>query len=135
MGFGKRWIKRCVMCTSVSVLVNGFVRGEFKMERLLRQGSSLLPLLFYLVVKFLPILVNQYEDNQWLQNMYIQRVMDITNIIQYSENTILFLGQSVNLEGKLRKCLFIFSNIKELHIDLRKSRSLEWGWIQRWFST
>lgn len=32
MGFGKKWIKRCVICARVSVLVNGSASGEFMME-------------------------------------------------------------------------------------------------------
>lgn len=66
MGFGERqirWIKRCVSCTRVLVLVNGSADREFMMERGLRQGPPLSPLLFNIVVESLSILVNQFEEN------------------------------------------------------------------------
>lgn len=36
MGLKDRWIKICVMCARVSMLVNGSLGVEFKMERGLR---------------------------------------------------------------------------------------------------
>lgn len=67
MGFGERWIgwiNRCVRCAWVSNLVNGFTGGEFTIEKRLRQGCPLSPLLLNLVAESLPILINQFEDNQ-----------------------------------------------------------------------
>lgn len=52
-------------CARVSVLVNGSTVHDFCMERGLRQGCPLLPLLFDLVAEALPILGNQFEHNQW----------------------------------------------------------------------
>lgn len=45
MGFGDKWIRwmrRCVGCARISVLVNGSTRDELKTERGLRQGCPLL---------------------------------------------------------------------------------------------
>lgn len=44
MGFGEkwiRWVKRCVRCARISVLVNKSLGSEFKKERSLKQGYPL----------------------------------------------------------------------------------------------
>lgn len=65
MGFRDRWsewFKRCVSCARVSIFLNGSAGKEFKMERGLKQGCLLSPLLSNLVAETLPILLGQFED-------------------------------------------------------------------------
>lgn len=87
-------MKRYLVCTWVSVLVNGSARGEFNIERGVRQCCTLFPLLFKLVAEFLPILVNQFDVNGWLQGVGIHEVMESTIVLQYAEDSILFLRYS-----------------------------------------
>ncbi|XP_072078102.1 uncharacterized protein [Arachis hypogaea] len=66
MGFGQRWrnwVKECVSTASMSVLVNGSPSKEFKMERGLRQGDPLSPLLFVLVVDVLHRMLGEAARN------------------------------------------------------------------------
>lgn len=86
------------MCAWVSVQLNGSTCNEFRMERGLRQGCPLSPLLFNLVSEAFPTLVNQFKDNRGLKGMCIQGVRERTTIFQYMNDTILFLGQLENLE-------------------------------------
>lgn len=70
MGFGDKWItwiSRCVYIALVSILVNRSPGPLFHMERGLRQGCPLSPLLFNFMVKALFNLNNQFKYKGWLQ--------------------------------------------------------------------
>lgn len=54
-----QWIKSCLKSSRVSVLVNGSPTDEFGMEKGLRQGNPIAPLLFLVVVEGLNGLVKQ----------------------------------------------------------------------------
>lgn len=69
----------------------------------------------------LSIMVNQIEHNQWLHGIHINGVMERIIVFQYIDDTILFMGHSENLEVRLGRCLFIFSIISDLHINLHMS--------------
>ncbi|GJW59088.1 putative RNA-directed DNA polymerase, eukaryota, reverse transcriptase zinc-binding domain protein [Tanacetum coccineum] len=60
MGFGgkwRNWISSCLSSASISVMINGSPSKEFKMERGLRQGDLLSPLLFLIVAEALKIAI------------------------------------------------------------------------------
>jgi len=46
-----RWIRACVFCGNLSVLVNGSPTEEINIQRGLKQGDPLAPFLFLLVVE------------------------------------------------------------------------------------
>lgn len=73
------------------MLVNLSAGKEFLMERGLRYGHPLLPLLFNLVAEFLAILVDQFENNKWLHGIHIFGMRERTTFFQYMDDTIFFL--------------------------------------------
>lgn len=87
----------------------------------------MLPLLFNLVVKTLPILVSQFEDNQWLQGMWINGMQKRTTTVEYADDTIMFLGCSEDMDVILHRCLLIFFIISGLCVNLYKSSLVEVG--------
>lgn len=54
--------------------------------------------------------------------MYIQGVLESITVLQYADDTMLFLCRADDLEVILQHCLFIFSFITGLRINLHKSR-------------
>lgn len=63
------------------MLVNGSARSEFMMERGLRQGCPLSPLLFNLVAETLLILVNQFDNNHWLHGVRVVGLNKSTTVL------------------------------------------------------
>ena len=62
MGFGKRWIcwfKGCIYTTSFSELINGTSIWFFTSSRELRQGDSLSPYLFVIVMEALSWMIKK----------------------------------------------------------------------------
>ena len=63
MGFGTkwiRWIKRCIITTSFSVLINGSLEGFFNSTRGLRKGDPLSPYLFVIGMEVFSNLTDKY---------------------------------------------------------------------------
>lgn len=120
-GFGEMWIKRCVTYARVLLLVNGSPSSEFVIEKGHQQRCPLSSLLFNLVVEALLILVNQFKEHQWLIDTRINGLMERTTIFQYANDTIMFLGCFRDYVIRLQRCLYIFSMISGLRINLHKS--------------
>lgn len=70
--------------------MNGSPGSQFVMEKKLRQGCRMLPLLFNFVTEELPILVNQFEERQWLIGTHISGLRERTTVFQYVNDTIMF---------------------------------------------
>nr|GEW37351.1 cysteine-rich receptor-like protein kinase [Tanacetum cinerariifolium] len=61
LGFGSRWrtwINNCLMSARTSILINGSPTSEFSLKRGLRQGDSLSPFLFIIVMEGLNMALN-----------------------------------------------------------------------------
>ncbi|XP_058757958.1 uncharacterized protein LOC131631194 [Vicia villosa] len=62
MGFGSnwlRWMEGTIFSSDMSVLINGSITKDFKVEKGLRQGDPLSPFLFVLVTEVLTDLMNK----------------------------------------------------------------------------
>nr|GEX75605.1 inactive leucine-rich repeat receptor-like protein kinase CORYNE [Tanacetum cinerariifolium] len=74
IGFGvkwRNWIASCLSSASISVLINGSLSKEFKLERGLRQGNLLSLFLFLIVVKALQISILEACEKGIYKGIYL----------------------------------------------------------------
>ncbi|XP_020967701.1 uncharacterized protein LOC107616438 [Arachis ipaensis] len=93
MGFGHRWrtwVKECVSTATMSVLVNGSPSKPFNMERGLRQGDPLSPLLFVLVVDVLHRMLGKAVKNGRIAPLLVGGDCIELSHLQFADDTILF---------------------------------------------
>jgi hypothetical protein len=88
-----RWIRACVFCGRLSVLVNGCPTEEVDIRRGLKQGDPLAPFLFLLVVEGLSGLVRSSEASGLYHGFKVNN-SDLSILhLHYADDT-LFLGEA-----------------------------------------
>jgi hypothetical protein len=86
------WIQQFVSRGSVAVKVNNDVGRYFQTKKGLRQGDHLSPILFNLVVDMLAIFIARAKDDGQIQGLIPHLVDDGLLILQYTDDTIIFMG-------------------------------------------
>jgi len=76
MGFGekwRRWIQECITKTTISVIFTGKPTKPFHMERGLRQGNPLSPLLFVFAAEVLNKMFQRAASNGLIKGIEVGR--------------------------------------------------------------
>jgi hypothetical protein len=96
MGFGfkwRTWIRTCISTVRFSIMVNGLPFGFFGSSRGLRQGDSLSPLLFLLVVEVLGQLLRRTEEAGLIRGFKAGKALvsglSISHLL-FADDTIVF---------------------------------------------
>lgn len=71
LGFHDKWIRECLFSSLVSILVNGSPTNEFIPQRDLRQGDSLAPFLFIIVVEGLSELMREATPKRLFSSLKV----------------------------------------------------------------
>ena len=91
LGFSERWcrwIRACVFCGNLSVLVNGCPTKEVNIQRGLKQGDPLAPFLFLLVVEGLSGLVRSAKERSLYQGFKVGASELAISHLQYADDTL-----------------------------------------------
>jgi hypothetical protein len=84
----RKWMKACVGAGNLSVLVNGNPTDEFSINRGLKQGDSLAPLLFLLVAEGLGGLMRQAVARDRFQPFLVGNEAMSVSLLQYADDTL-----------------------------------------------
>lgn len=82
---------------------------------------SLSPILFNIVADLLLILIKRGKDNHQIRGVIPHHVDDGLSILQYKDDTILFLDHDIEQAKKMKPLLFLFEQLSGLNINFHKS--------------
>jgi hypothetical protein len=92
-GFGakwKQWIRACIFCGYMSVLVNGSPTEEINIQRGLKQGDPLTLFLFLLVAEGLGGLMRRAVELQRFRGFQVGRWGVVVSHLQYAYDTLVY---------------------------------------------
>lgn len=104
----------------MSVLINGSPSIEFNLNRGLRQGNPLSPLLFNIVAELLNLLLRKEEQIGLIKGINLGSGPTITHE-QYADDTIIFVENSSHSCRGIKIVLTLFEVLSGLTINYRKS--------------
>lgn len=122
-------IRSCVMSVFASILLNGSLTQPFKLQRVLRQGDSLSPFLFDLVVESLNLLILKATSLNLWNGIEICRNGQKIYHLQYVDDTILFFSPSIEALVDIKKMLILFDLSSRLQVNFHKSMII---WLECW---
>jgi hypothetical protein len=93
----------------------------------LRQGDPLSPLLFNIVVDMLAILIKRAKAEGQIDGVVPHLVDDGLSILQYADDTLIFLGHDLEKAKNLKLLLCAFEQLSGLKINFHKSEIFCFG--------
>jgi hypothetical protein len=123
-------MKTCISTVQFSILVNGSFEGFFGSSRGLRQGDSLSPLLFLLIMEVLSRLLPKTEEASLIRGFQAGMLggneVRISHLL-FAHDTIVFCDSAPEQVFHIRKVLSCFEAITGLHVNLTKSEMVPVG--------
>jgi hypothetical protein len=123
-GFGEKWcewIKQVVSGGIVSVKINNQICPYIKSFKGVRQGDPLSPILFNFVADCLTRMVHKAQLNGLLTGLISHIVPDGVAILQYVDDTIIFLKHDFEGAAYMKVLRCLFEKLAGLKINFNKS--------------
>lgn len=121
------WIDMIVRGGSVAVKVNEDMENFFQTKEGLRQGDPLSPILFNLVADMLALLMHRANEQKKIRGLVPYLVDDGLSILQYADDTILFMEHDLEEARNLKLVLSTFEKLSGLKINFHKSELFCFG--------
>jgi hypothetical protein len=112
---------------SVCVQVNDDLDHFFQTGKGLRQGDPVSPILFNMVVDVLAVLIERAKSQGFLNGVVPHLVEDGMSVLQYADDTILFINDDLERAKGLKLVLGAFEKLSGLKINFHKSELFCFG--------
>jgi hypothetical protein len=106
-----QWINSIMQGGHVGIKINDQVGQNFQTKKGLRQGDPISPLLFNIVVDMLAILINRAKREGHTNGVVSHLVDDGLSILQYVDDTIIFLDHDLERAKNLKLLLCAFEQL------------------------
>ena len=127
-----QWIEGCLRSALISVLVNGSPSVEFIPQRGLRQGDSLAPLLFNIVVEALNGLMREAVEKNLFRGFSMGSNNVEISILQYADDTTFFDEASMENAKVIKAILRTFELVSGLKLNFTKNCFEAIGMPDQW---
>ena len=121
------WIRSFISGGSVAINVNDEIGPFFQTKKGLRQGDPLSPILFNVVADMLALFINRAKADNQLKGVVPHLVEDGLSILQYANDTILFMEHNLEQAQNLKLILCAFEQLSGLKINFHKSELFCFG--------
>jgi hypothetical protein len=128
------WIKSFISGGSVAINVNDEVGPYFQIKKGLRQGDPLSPILFNLVADMLTLFIKRAKSEGLLSGVVPHLVDDGLSILQYADDTILFMDHNLEHAHNMKTILCAFEQLSSLKINFHKSEIFCFGEVMNYES-
>ena len=105
-----RWVENFISGGSVSIKVNDDIGHYFQTKKGVRQGDPLSPVLFNIVADMLALLIKRAKNDGQIKGIIPHLVEDGLSILQYADDTILFMDHDIEQAKNLNFCLVCLNN-------------------------
>jgi hypothetical protein len=123
-GFSDEWRRlnyNFVFGESVAIKVNDDVGRYFQTKKGLRQDDPLSPMLFNIVADMLAIIIERAKSEGQTEGVVPHLVDGGLSILQYADDTILFMEHDLDKARNLKLILSAFEQLSGLKINFHKS--------------
>jgi hypothetical protein len=112
---------------SVGIKVNDDIGPYIQTKRGLRQGDPMSPILFNIVADMLALLINRAKIDGQIRGLIPHLVDNGLSILQYADDTIIFLDHDLEQAKNLKLLLYAFEQLLGLKINFHKSEVFCYG--------
>jgi len=115
------WMRACIFCGNMSILVNGSTTEEISVQRGLKQWDMLAPFLFLLVAEgFSGVIVNAVHRNLF-KGFEVKRGWTFISYLQYADDTLYIKEASIQNLWTLKALLRVFEMESGLEVNFYKN--------------
>ena len=111
----------------MAIKVNDDVGHYFQMKKGLRQGDPLSPILFNIVADMLAVMIERAKVDGQIEELVPHLVDGGLSILQYVDDTILFMDHDLEKARNLKLILSAFEQLSGLKINFHKSELFCFG--------
>lgn len=129
-GFCEIWRKHIdhfIRKGSVGIKVNDDVGHFFQTLKGLRQGDPMSPILFNIVADMLALMIRRANEKGLVRGLVPHLVDGGVSILQYADDTILFMEHDLNKARNMKLILCLFEQLSGLKINFFKSELFCFG--------